>query len=241
MGNQLLESILKNFSPPRIIACSKTGFTQSMIKTAVNFNVVGFEVRADYFLAQTGKDYEDTISRVVSPILGHLIVFTVRSKKEGGEFSGSKVLKESVFLEFLPWIDVLDIEISELPKYTALISVAKKEKKCILGSFHDFKSVPFVDKVKRLISRAQDFGADIVKIAGTTNTKEELASLLKIQLELGNIIPLTIMGMGSFALLSRVLLSNFGSIWTYGALGKPTAPNQPTCRKIYELSKMFFG
>ncbi len=241
MSKNLIQTILKTVQPPRIIACSKNGYNSNIVKKAHNWNVIGFEIRADYFLSQSEKNFEEKISKSLSAILGGIVIFTIRSRREGGEFSGSKKQKESIFLEFLPWIDILDIEISEIHKFQQLISDAKKEEKCILGSYHDFKSVPQINRAKDIISKGKDYGADFVKIAGTTNTSEELENLIKIQLELSGKVPLTVMGMGKYALTSRVILANFGAIWTYGALVKPTAPNQPTCKEIYELSKMFIG
>ncbi len=239
MSKNLIQTTIKTIQPPRIIGCSQTGFTPTLVKNAAKYNVIGFEIRADYFIIQPGKEFENTISKNISTILGSIIILTIRSKREGGEFSGPRKLKEYIFLEFLPWIDILDLEINEIHKFQHIVSEAKKANKCILGSHHDFNSVPSIKRAKDIISKGKDYGADFIKIAGTANTLENLKTLLRIQLDLVEYSPLTVMGMGKFALLSRVLLANLGSIWTYGAIGKPTAPNQPTCKEIFELSKIF--
>ncbi|MCX8066168.1 MAG: type I 3-dehydroquinate dehydratase [Candidatus Hydrogenedentes bacterium] len=244
MSRKMVKDIIKNFATPRIIGCSKNGYTPNLVKRVLKYNVIGFEIRADYLLIHNSNNLnrtESMISKSISAVVANLILFTVRSKKEGGEFSDSYRLKESIFLEFIPWIDILDIEINELHKYKQLILSAKEENKCILASFHNFKTVPPINYVKQLISKAQDLGADFVKIVGTANTTKELINLIRIQLEYGDSVPLSVMGMGRFALISRVILSNIGSIWTYGSVGAPTAPNQPTCKQIYKLSKMIFG
>ncbi|MCA1900783.1 MAG: type I 3-dehydroquinate dehydratase [Candidatus Hydrogenedens sp.] len=236
--NYLLKELIKETYPPRLIACSGKGFSQRDIVEAEKYGAIAFELRFDLLQKEYTSEFEKILTKNLATLDGKKIVITARSKREGGFFSGTKKERESLYLRYLKHVFAVDIELAELSQHEKLLDNVKQEGKLIIGSYHNFKTVPPLKKLHQLVTIGKKYQVDIVKIAGYADHPKQLLPLLQFQCE--GEMPLSLMTMGKTALFSRVLFANIGSVFTYSAIGTPTAPNQPTCKQIYKYTKMFF-
>lgn len=240
MSHPLLSNLAKKYSIPRLVACSSLGFSEKDKRLAEKQNVFAYELRLDLLYEKYKEEMEPIVNKNIHILRNEHLIFTVRSTKEGGKFQGKVKEKEDLYQKYLPYTFALDIEIRELPKMKNFIQEAKSKDKIIIGSYHNFSTVPSLKFLKDLVQKGKKLGADIVKIAVYADDPLQLVPMMELQKGEKSVV-LSLMTMGNTALLSRTIFAIYGSIWTYASLGKPTAPNQPTCKKIIECAKTYFA
>ena len=118
----------------------------------------------------------------------------------------------------------------------AVFDIAREYDIPFIASMHDFQGVPSRSAVARTVARARDAGAACIKIAALTETSRDLAKLVDC-LDLVEGMPFALMGMGRFALASRVLFMQCGSCLNYGSLGTATAPSQPSAQQLLQAKR----
>src|SRR3989338_4780628 len=69
------------------------------------------------------------------------LILTIRSRKEGGKKNISDRRKSKLFEDIISLVDAVDIELRS-PIVSKVIDIAKRNKKIIIISWHDFKSTP---------------------------------------------------------------------------------------------------
>jgi len=240
MPHPLLSNLVKKYSIPRLVACSSLGFSEKDKQLAEKQNVIAYELRLDLLYEKYKEKMETIVNKNIHILRNKNLIFTVRSAREGGKFHGKVKEKEMLYQKYLSSAFALDIEIRELANMKEFIQEAKSINKIIIASYHNFSTVPSLKFMKDLVQKGKNFGADIIKIAVYADDPFQLVPMMELQ-KGEKSIALSLMTMGSTALLSRTIFAVYGSIWTYASLGKPTAPNQPTCKQIIECAKTYFG
>jgi 3-dehydroquinate dehydratase-1 len=153
------------------------------------------------------------------------LLLTVRDAAEGGRRRLHLDERKRLFLEFLPQASFLDLEVASLSKLPEVQAAARRAGVGLVASFHDFDGTPTVRKLFALAEKAVAAGADILKIATTTNDPVALARLLEF-IGTEKRLPVAAMGMGRLGLVSRLSLAAAGSILNYVSLGSAAAPGQ---------------
>lgn len=153
------------------------------------------------------------------------LIVTVRHPAEGGVNRLSFARRAKLYAQFLPYAAYLDIELRSLPKLTATVQAARAAGVQVIASFHDFKTTPSAAKLRQTIRAAHRAGADICKIAARADTPAAFARLLAPLAE-KQPLPLSVMGMGAFGKISRLVFAQAGSVLNYGYLEKPNASGQ---------------
>lgn len=238
MPHPLLSNLVKKHPIPRLVACSSLGFSEKDKQLGEKQNVIAYELRLDLLCEKYTEKMETIVNKNIHALKDKNLIFTVRSTQEGGKFYGKVKEKEKLYQKYLPYAFALDIEIRELSNMKDFIKEAKLNNKIIIASYHNFTTVPSLRFLKSLVQKGKNFGADIVKIAVYADDPLQLVPMMELQREEKS-IALSLMTMGGTALLSRTIFAVCGSIWTYASLGKPTAPNQPTCKQIIECAKKY--
>lgn len=151
-------------------------------------------------------------------------ILTVRHSSEGGARPLPDALRQELFLELLPQAAAVDVEAGSIKALAPVIAGAHRARRKVIVSFHDFSGTPTLKKLRTIIARARDGGADVVKIATVTETPAALAILVSVLDQSGG--PLAVMGMGSLGRASRLLLAQAGSVLNYGWLDRPQVPGQ---------------
>ena len=188
-----------------------------------------FEVRADFV---RDLDLAALVRARVKPIL-----LTCRTEKEGGRFPAADeparraILAEAVRLGF----DLVDVEARAGFDDVA----AAKTGRGLVLSWHDFEGTP--QNLEALYRRMAEAGADLVKIAVTARSIEDLGRLLAFAQrhararEQGR-PPLVALAMGPLGVASRILGGRFGAPFTFAApfAGREAAPGQLPARVLAE-------
>ena len=191
------------------------------------------EWRVDYFNQVRDFQLVARLSKEISRILKEKpLLFTFRSKKEGGEidFSASdyfelygKVIEEGL-------VDLLDIELFMPEKeVNTAISMAHEKGIKIVMCNHDFEKTPSRQELISRLCRMQEKKADICKIAVMPKDAKDVLTLLEATNEMQNKHrnrPIVAISMGKLGMISRISGEVFGSSMTFGSAERASAPGQ---------------
>lgn len=161
------------------------------------------------------------------------VILTVRRFDEGGALPLSEQDRLALYLELLPAAAAVDIEGRSLRAFGELIAAARKAKKTVVVSFHDFEITPSLPRLRAWEKKARKGKADVVKIAAKTEKPADVARLLTLLDEKRG--PLAVMGMGALGRASRLLFARAGSVLNYGWLAEPQVPGQWSAPDLRDL------
>lgn len=166
-------------------------------------------------------------------VLGDIpILFTFRTKKEGGEkeISPADYTALNQAVAESGDADAVDVEIFSGDEVVAEnIANIHNAGKIVVGSNHDFHRTPTQADLIYRLRKMQDMGADIPKIAVMPQSKEDVLTLLSATNEMTRYYadrPIITMSMSSTGVISRLCGEVFGSSMTFGAVGQVSAPGQ---------------
>ncbi len=200
--------------------------------------VVGVVSRADTLAALRGEaprcDIVEWRADLIGPMLDAALesdpaplrprLLTVRCAREGGRWSGSEEERIARYEMLLPFVQAVDVEI-ESDAFSPVAAAARAADRRVVASFHDYAATPDAGRLRALIKRGVDLGADIVKLAVWTYVEEDVRRLEDLFLD-PLPVPLAAMGMGPLGAASRTRLAAAGSCLVYGYLDESTAPGQ---------------
>lgn len=191
------------------------------------------EWRADFFeeLAQ-----QESVLKALNMIRSHIgdlpLLFTIRSEIEGGQ----KIeLEEDEKLQIMQSvcssgkIDLIDYELVNERKDIEFIRTTSSAYNVrLILSYHNFKATPEHSVLLEKCKKAEEFGADIVKLAVMSQKLEDVLLLLQVTQAVRNTvdIPLVTMSMGQFGSITRMFGFVFGSAITFGMGKNSSAPGQ---------------
>jgi len=160
------------------------------------------------------------------------LLFTARCQSEGSPFDLDQNLRKNLLRAALPDAAVIDIEVRNIAAMEALISEICSRGVPWIASYHDFEKLPCREELAAQARNAKQAGASAFKAAARLITMDDLTALAHFQIsEQG--IPLSTMGMGVLAPVSRLLCAQAGSVLNYGFVGnKTTAPGQWSARQL---------
>lgn len=196
----------------------------------MDFDVV--EWRVDFY--EDVFDIEkvlDTLEALREALGDKALLFTFRTKKEGGEkeidMDAYTVLNQAVANSGLA--DALDVEIFSGDEVVRKnIDAIHAAGKVVVGSNHDFDKTPTQADLIYRLRKMQDMGADIPKIAVMPRCKADVLTLIAATEEMTHYAdrPLITMSMSATGVISRLCGEVFGSAMTFGAVGQVSAPGQ---------------
>ena len=168
-------------------------------------------------------------------------VFTIRSKEQGGKFSGSEQ-------DRIKWLHklaeqkpmLLDVELHTLQDHDQLTDFLESQKAPLLVSWHDFQKTPSNDGLADVLSEMRIY-SNYVKMVTTAKDVEDSLRLLELYDTATGLHPI-FFAMGEAGVVSRVLCTVIGNApFTYASLEKAVAPGQLTVkqlRKLYDSMKL---
>jgi 3-dehydroquinate dehydratase I len=177
------------------------------------------EIRVDNFAGNPAPVLE------ALPNLRVPLLITVRHPMEGGAAKLNFAEREALFAQFLPRATLIDVELRSWEGLSKTIAAAREAGVKVIASTHDFNTMPPAVHLQQTIRRAERAGADICKIAATASNPGALSRLLLL-MAARQPLPLSVMGMGKFGKVSRLLLAQAGSVLNYGYLDRPNASGQ---------------
>ena len=166
-------------------------------------------------------------------------IVTNRTKREGGQFSGSEeervgTLKQAMDLG----AEFVDIETST-PKELLKSFLESERKSKIILSYHNFTDTP--EELVHLYELMCKMSADILKIVTyARDIKDNLALFNLIHLAKRDDKNIIALCMGERGEISRILSPLLGGFLTFGSLetGKESAPGQITAINLREIYRV---
>ena len=187
--------------------------------------------------------YEDVMSTdkvlmVITRLVGILkdkpVLFTFRTKAEGGEKDIAeddyiKLIKEVIKQNI---VGAVDVELFKGENVLEQISTYAKDYGVkVVASNHDFNKTPEKEEIKRRLILMKEKGAHVSKMAVMPQSEADVVTLLaateEVNRENENMTVIT-MSMGKLGVISRLGGGIFGSAMTFGAKddASASAPGQ---------------
>ena len=129
------------------------------------------------------------------------LILTARDPREGGVNNLATRARRDLLLRFLPHAHTIDIELRSARAFLSILDLARTRKIRRLISFHSFHDTPSVLRLHEKAGAAQEFGADIFKVATRTDTSAQLKRLLDFYDSAR--MPVAAMGLGRFGRAAR--------------------------------------
>lgn len=227
---------------PKVIVPIVAATADEIVKKAKSFTDIPLDVvewRVDFY--QDVFDIEKVLQTLpkLREALGNTpLLFTFRTKKEGGEKSIdpetytalNKAVAESGN------VDAVDVEIffgDDIVKKN--IQNIHAAGKMVVGSNHDFDKTPTYDDLMYRLRKMQDMQADLPKIAVMPQCRADVLTLLAATQTMSEKYadrPIITMSMAADGVISRLCGEVFGSAMTFGAVGQVSAPGQIPIEKL---------
>jgi 3-dehydroquinate dehydratase-1 len=154
------------------------------------------------------------------------LLFTARRVEEGGALPLTPEARMNLLRGTLDLASWVDVEVASIREMKALLDDLADRRIPWIASYHDFHRLPPTTDLEDAAKRARDAGAAVFKAAAALASPADLARLAEFQLA-DHGLPVSTMGMGPLAPVSRLLCAQCGSVFNYGFLGKTaTAPGQ---------------
>jgi 3-dehydroquinate dehydratase-1 len=162
------------------------------------------------------------------------LLLTSRHPAEGGQGPEDPVARAAMIEPLLDLATLIDLELRSAMQMQGTIAKARAAGVPVLGSFHDFQATPSDDVLLGAVNFAQQAGLDAVKFATYLNTQEDLIRLMRLAGGTHR-LRLSVMGMGPWGRVSRLVLAKSGSLLNYGFIGTSNAPGQWPVARLKEL------
>jgi 3-dehydroquinate dehydratase-1 len=202
------------------------------------------EWRADYYEDLTSlAELKETISGISGILEGIPLLFTIRTRAEGG-LAGLSVEdygKVNLAAAETGLVDLIDVEVfGEEEKKCELIRAVQSKGVRVIASSHDFQKTDPQDVLLERFDAMDKSGADILKMAVMPKSFADVAALLLVTAQMTEERtekPVITMSMGSVGALSRVCGEMSGSALTFGTVGAASAPGQIPVDKLKALMR----
>ncbi len=177
------------------------------------------EIRLDGMPAGDGDSLKTELDRFGDfPLL-----FTARCSSEGGLTDLDNAQRAKLLMEISDRATWIDFELASYAGMEEIIHQIRSKGVGLILSHHNFEETPETSGMQRLVELGEE--ADIIKLAFHHNHVSDLMRCVEILQ--ANDHPMSMMGMGKLAPVSRLLYAQHGSLLNYGYLGQsPTAPGQ---------------
>ena len=178
----------------------------------------------------------DAVRAALRPALP--ILLTCRTAREGGgaDLPPADVARLLAAAAAHPGVAAVDVE-QDLPDGLAArtVAIAHEHGLPAIVSFHDLAGTPSRTDIVARLRRQEALGADVVKLACTPRTPEDVLVLLGATADhaaRADARPAITMAMGPLGAVSRLAGGTFGSALTFGTVGAASAPGQLDARRL---------
>lgn len=190
------------------------------------------EWRGDWFeRIQEPDELLEVLQGIRGRIREKALLFTLRTVYEGGQLAVME--KEYYELNYRAarsgYVDLVDVEAFRNESRTEEeIQRLQSAGVHVIASFHNFDRTPDREELIRRLTRMQELGADVAKIAVMPKSREDVITLMEATMEADSHleIPVVTMSMGRLGVLSRLAGVLTGSAMTFASVGEASAPGQ---------------
>lgn len=185
-----------------------------------------FEVRIDLI----GKRWQKVAAHLKKPWIA-----CNRRSDEGGKWDGKEAARINELRDALELgAAIIDIELAT-PSLVDFVKEIKGKTKCLI-SYHNIKTTPPLEELRRIVNRQLKAGADICKVVTTARAFADNFVVLDLVAAFSPKIQIVAFAMGAQGKLSRILSPLAGGAFTYasGGQGKESAEGQLTVKTLRE-------
>lgn len=186
-----------------------------------------YEVRIDLI----GDSWPELVKQLEKPWIA-----CNRSAEEGGSWGGDESKRREELLSAIELgASIVDIELVT-GNLKEMVRLVKERAKCLL-SFHDLKGTPPLDRMREIVQKELEAGADICKVVTTARGFEDNLAVLQLISDFPQARVVSF-AMGPLGSASRILCPLVGGDFIYASAGEgsESAPGQITVR---DLSKIY--
>ncbi len=194
------------------------------------------ELRVDMFKTLS-VDYVKSVFQQTKNRFSKPVLCTIRLSSEGGRQHIDERRRRVLFEAVVPFADMLDIEINS-GLFPDIIRLAHRFHKPVIASYHNLGKTPSDGVIRAMLNKARRESADITKFAVKAATLHDVARLLRFTMDhtKSNLITISL---GDPGRISRVVNPLFGSLITYGYIGKPKADGQMHIKQLAEQLRAY--
>ncbi len=232
------------FGVPKTIVPIVAKTREAILEKAAEINQLPVDLvewRADFYEGLFNAPVMLETLKALRSALGNTpILFTIRTKPEGGEVAPSfeDYANTNIAVAKSGNADLVDVEMfwGNTDWNAPASAVSKKlvddihSAGClVVGSRHDFSATPSQAEMVATLRNQQSAGADIPKAAVMPKTKGDVLTVLDASYEFASKYadrPFLTISMGPKGMMSRVACELSGSCMTFGAAGQASAPGQ---------------
>ena len=188
-----------------------------------------FEVRIDLI----GDGWQELVKQLKKPWIA-----CNRSAEEGGSWQGSESGRREELLKAIELgASIIDVELVT-GNLTEIVQAIKERSKCLL-SFHDLEGTPPLDRMREIVQKELEAGADICKLVTTAHRFEDNLAVLQLISDFPKTRVVSF-AMGPSGFASRILCPLVGGDFTYASIeaGKESASGQITVRDLRKIYGM---
>lgn len=216
------------------------------------------EWRADYMLeAQKKMGFTEKV-KSLKQMLGRLrteldvpVIFTVRTAAEGGRVNITKTDYYQLNREIAQSkiADFIDLQAFEKPgvvdeeQVRDFIKVAHENGTRVLLSNHDFEATPELEELLTRFFVMQELGPDLMKLAVMPKTEDDVFNLLEVaglMRDHYGKIPFIAISMGELGAGTRICGGEFGSVITFAAGSRASAPGQLSAEALRKYLTQYY-
>lgn len=195
------------------------------------------EWRVDFYAG-----YEKEIISIAAELKRYLadkeLIVTIRTEAEGGEPNGSRfdyfAVAEALLQQGVA--DYVDLEVARDEQKVRDLCIRYPDSHTkVIGSYHDFEKTPSVEEIVRRLSKAQECGCSVGKLACMPQNREDVDVLFDATAQMKEKepdFPLITMSMGTLGEVSRLYGGLYGSEVSFGSAGEESAPGQIPYEKM---------
>jgi len=161
-----------------------------------------------------------------------------RSAEEGGNWQRSEAKRREELLSATELgAEIIDIELVT-GNLKEIVQLIKKRAKCLL-SFHDLEGTPPLDRMREIVQKQLEAGADICKVVTTAQKFEDNLAVLQLISDFPKARVISF-AMGPLGFASRILCPLVGGDFIYASIaaGKESASGQITVRDLRKIYRM---
>lgn len=214
------------------------GVSTGVVKMALARGANMLELRVDTFKDRGTDALVKALQRLrqIKGVKGIPVLLTVRSSGEGGRFEMKDGARLAVFKALMPFVDAIDIELGSTAILADVVWLAKKKRKTVVVSAHDFNGTPIDKRLDAIVRGGFKAGADIVKIAAIVKNVKDVRRLAGLLIRRDNLI---VIPMGEYGTPFRMFFPALGSLVAYGATTGKTAPGQLCVKDVISAFRAF--
>ena len=201
------------------------------------FTIDMLEIRLDKVDITDPKD--SSFRRLLA--LNKPLILTPRdASQHGGRLDWTIKDRRRLYLAFMPFVAMIDVEASMLGELKEIIVEAKRQGAVVIVSHHDFEGIPTYAEMIALAVRCKMFGGDILKFAVNIRDTGDLSEITDAVTTIRSDYPFKVTSMGTEGQLGqyyRMIDALSGSPLIYGYLVKQASSGQIKASRIKQLMK----